>query len=37
MREMFEAAGFTIGEQHRANRPIWTKLIPDLITVERKA
>src|ERR1700733_9724311 len=37
MREMFEAAGFTIGEQHRVNRPIWTKLVPDLITVGRKA
>ena len=37
MREMFEAAGFTIGEQHRVDRPIWTKLIADLITVGRKA
>jgi ubiquinone/menaquinone biosynthesis C-methylase UbiE len=36
MREMMEAAGFTIGEQHRVDRPIWTKLIPDLITVGRK-
>jgi ubiquinone/menaquinone biosynthesis C-methylase UbiE len=36
MREMLEAAGFTIGEQHRVDRPIWTKLIPDLITVGRK-
>jgi ubiquinone/menaquinone biosynthesis C-methylase UbiE len=37
MREMLESAGFTIGEQHRVNRPIWTKLVPDLITVGHKA
>lgn len=37
MRELFEGAGFTIDEQHRVNRPIWTKVIPDLITVGTKS
>ncbi|MDT5108053.1 MAG: hypothetical protein QOI25_5566 [Mycobacterium sp.] len=36
MRELFEGAGFTILEQHRVHRPVWTKLIPDLITVGSK-
>jgi len=36
MRELFEGAGFTILEQHRVHRPVWTKLIPDLITVGTK-
>jgi ubiquinone/menaquinone biosynthesis C-methylase UbiE len=36
MRELFEGAGFTILEQHRVHRPLWTKLIPDLITVGTK-
>ncbi|MCW2557091.1 MAG: hypothetical protein JWP55_1055 [Mycobacterium sp.] len=32
MRKLFEAAGFTILDQHRVDRPIWTKLVPDLVT-----
>jgi ubiquinone/menaquinone biosynthesis C-methylase UbiE len=36
MRELFEGAGFTILEQRRVHRPLWTKLIPDLITVGTK-
>jgi ubiquinone/menaquinone biosynthesis C-methylase UbiE len=33
MRRLFEDAGFTVAEQHRVRRPIWTQAIPDLITV----
>jgi ubiquinone/menaquinone biosynthesis C-methylase UbiE len=32
MRELFEGAGFTILDQHRVQRPLWTKLVPDLVT-----
>ncbi|MCV7252636.1 class I SAM-dependent methyltransferase [Mycobacterium hackensackense] len=32
MRALFQAAGFTIADQHRVRRPIWTP-ISDLITV----
>ncbi|WKG04357.1 class I SAM-dependent methyltransferase [Mycolicibacterium sp. HK-90] len=32
MRALFEAAGFTIAEQHRVHRPVWTP-ISDAITV----
>ena len=33
MRQLFEGAGFTIDEQHRVRRPLWTQAISDLITV----
>jgi ubiquinone/menaquinone biosynthesis C-methylase UbiE len=33
MRKLFEGAGFTISEQHRVRRPLWTRAISDLITV----
>jgi len=36
MRALFEDAGFTITDQHRIKRPIWTQLISDLITVGAK-
>jgi ubiquinone/menaquinone biosynthesis C-methylase UbiE len=37
MRELFEGAGFTISEQHRVRRPLWTRAISDLITVGIKS
>ncbi len=37
MRRLFEGAGFTIGEQHRVRRPLWTRAISDLITVGIKS
>jgi ubiquinone/menaquinone biosynthesis C-methylase UbiE len=37
MRKLFEGAGFTILDQHRVNRPIWTKLVPDMVTFGGKA
>jgi SAM-dependent methyltransferase len=37
MRKLFEDAGFTVLDQHRVNRPIWTKLVPDLVTFGGKA
>ena len=37
MRELFEGAGFTISDQHRVERPRWTQLVSDLITVGTKA
>jgi SAM-dependent methyltransferase len=36
MRALFEDAGFTIREQHRVRRPVWTRIISDLITVGAK-
>ena len=33
MRTLFEDAGFTISDQHRVNRPVWTRLVTDLITI----
>ncbi|OJZ67943.1 SAM-dependent methyltransferase [Mycobacterium paraffinicum] len=33
MRAMFEDAGFVISEQRRIPRPVWTRVISDLITV----
>lgn len=33
MRTLFEDAGFTVSDQHRIRRPIWTQIISDLITV----
>jgi ubiquinone/menaquinone biosynthesis C-methylase UbiE len=37
MRTMFENAGFTISDQHRIPRPVWMRLISDLITVGTKS
>jgi ubiquinone/menaquinone biosynthesis C-methylase UbiE len=37
MRALFKGAGFTILDQHRVDRPIWTKLVPDLVTFGGKA
>lgn len=36
MRTLFEDAGFTIREQHRVRRPVWTRIISDLFTVGAK-
>ncbi|GAB3022333.1 class I SAM-dependent methyltransferase [Mycobacterium bourgelatii] len=36
MRALFEDAGFTITDQHRVRRPVWTQLLSDLITVGTK-
>ena len=33
MRRMFESAGFVVSDQHRIPRPLWTRLVSDLITV----
>ena len=37
MRGLFEGAGFTIDEQHRVRRPLWTRAISDLFTVGVKS
>ena len=37
MRQLFEDAGFTVDEQHRVRRPLWTQAISDLITVGIKS
>ncbi len=37
MRELFEGAGFVIRDQHRIRRPVWTRVISDLITVGTKS
>ena len=37
LQEMFEAAGFTVSEQHRIRRSPWTRIISDLITVGTKS
>jgi ubiquinone/menaquinone biosynthesis C-methylase UbiE len=37
MRSLFEGAGFVVSDQHRIPRPLWTRMIPDLITVGTKA
>jgi ubiquinone/menaquinone biosynthesis C-methylase UbiE len=33
MRELFDDAGFSLADQHRVQRPVWTQLVSDLITV----
>jgi ubiquinone/menaquinone biosynthesis C-methylase UbiE len=33
MRALFEDAGFTVSDQHRIRRPVWTQLVSDLITI----
>jgi ubiquinone/menaquinone biosynthesis C-methylase UbiE len=30
---LFENAGFRVSDQHRVNRPVWTRALSDLITV----
>lgn len=37
MRALFEDAGFVISDQHRIPRPVWTRVISDLITVGTKS
>lgn len=36
MRTLFENAGFTVTDQHRVRRPVWTRALSDLITVGAK-
>jgi ubiquinone/menaquinone biosynthesis C-methylase UbiE len=36
VRALFEAAGFTVAEQHRIHRPVWTRILSDVITVGAK-
>jgi ubiquinone/menaquinone biosynthesis C-methylase UbiE len=33
MRALFEGAGFRVSDQHRVRRPVWTRVLSDLITV----
>lgn len=33
MRRLFTDAGFTVADQHRVRRPLWTQVLSDLITV----
>lgn len=37
MRRLFENAGFTVAEQHRVRRPLWTRPISDLFTAGVKS
>jgi ubiquinone/menaquinone biosynthesis C-methylase UbiE len=37
MRRLFEGAGFTVDDQHRVRRPLWTRAISDLITIGIKS
>ncbi|MGI9124172.1 MAG: class I SAM-dependent methyltransferase [Mycobacterium sp.] len=37
MRSLFEGAGFTVTDQHRVDRPLWTRGVWDLITIGTKA
>lgn len=37
MRTLFTDAGFTITDQRRIDRPVWTRMMMDLITVGTKA
>lgn len=36
MRDLFENAGFVVSDQHRIPRPVWTRIVSDLITVGTK-
>lgn len=36
MRALFERAGFALSEQHRVRRPVWTRIVSDLMTVGTK-
>src|SRR6185312_16913974 len=33
MRALFEGAGLRVSDQHRVRRPVWTRVLSDLITV----
>jgi ubiquinone/menaquinone biosynthesis C-methylase UbiE len=37
LRGLFESAGFAVSDQHRIRRPVWTRIISDLITVGTKS
>jgi ubiquinone/menaquinone biosynthesis C-methylase UbiE len=37
VRSLFEGAGFTVSDQHRIPRPVWTRIVSDLITVGTKS
>ncbi len=37
MRALFEGAGFVISDQHRVRRPVWMRILSDLITVGTKS
>jgi ubiquinone/menaquinone biosynthesis C-methylase UbiE len=37
MRALFEGAGFVVSDQHRIPRPVWTRIVSDLITVGTKS
>lgn len=37
MRTLFTGAGFVVTEQRRVDRPLWTRMVGDLITVGTKA
>ncbi len=37
MRALFENAGFTISDQYRIRRPVWIRIVSDLITVGTKS
>jgi ubiquinone/menaquinone biosynthesis C-methylase UbiE len=37
MQTLFEDAGFAVSDQHRVPRPVWTRLISDLLTVGVKS
>lgn len=36
MRDLFDGAGFSLTDQHRVNRPLWTRPVWDLITIGTK-
>ena len=36
MKALFRGAGFTLTDQHRVHRPLWTKAVWDLITIGTK-
>jgi len=36
MRRLFAGAGFTVTDQHRVHRPLWTRGVWDLITIGTK-
>jgi ubiquinone/menaquinone biosynthesis C-methylase UbiE len=33
MRALFQGAGFTVTDQHRIHRPLWTQLVSDMVTI----
>ena len=37
MRDLFEGAGLAVSDQHRIPRPVWTRIVSDLITVGTKS